>query len=156
MLGRDGALHAWRRCCSAPIAAPAIIRPPMSGVIGVMLGSGFSPAILANAGNWLPTLAGLVLFMIACGRRCVGYFRSVGGFDWITAFFSGMPGGLVEMVTYGEEQGGDARVIALIHSSRILMVVMTLPFIVQWIGGVSLERRARRRLVASSQTPARL
>jgi uncharacterized membrane protein AbrB (regulator of aidB expression) len=42
------------------------------------------------------------------------------------------------MVTVGEEKGGDARIIALIHSARILLVVMTLPFIVQWIGGVPL------------------
>ncbi|WP_163117352.1 AbrB family transcriptional regulator, partial [Acinetobacter baumannii] len=59
-----------------------------------------------------------------------------------TAFFSGMPGGLVEMITYGEERGGDGRVIALVHSARILMIVMTLPFAIQWIEGVSLNRTA--------------
>jgi uncharacterized membrane protein AbrB (regulator of aidB expression) len=74
--------------------------------------------------------------MIACAVACVAYFRKVAGFDPITAFFAGMPGGLIEMVTLGEEKGGDARIIALIHSARILLVVMTLPFIVQWIGGV--------------------
>lgn len=126
----------------APVAAPPVIRPPMSSVIGVMLGSGFSPSILANSGGWLPTLAGLVLFMTACGITVVGYFRKVGGYDWTTSFFSGMPGGLVEMVTYGEERGGDARVIALVHSSRILMVVLTLPFAIQWIEGVSINRAA--------------
>ncbi|KRE06355.1 hypothetical protein ASE63_24325 [Bosea sp. Root381] len=119
-----------------PVAAPSVIRPPMTMVIGVMLGAGFRPDVVAQLPNWLPTLAGLVLFMIACAVICVGYFRKVAGFDPVTAFFAGMPGGLIEMVTVGEEKGGDARIIALIHSARILLVVMTLPFIVQWIGGV--------------------
>ncbi|MDU0343806.1 AbrB family transcriptional regulator [Bosea rubneri] len=122
----------------APVAAPPVIRPPMSAVIGVMLGSGFRPDLIAQLPNWLPTLAGLVLFMAACAFFCVGYFRRVAGYDPVTAFFAGMPGGLVEMVITGEEKGGDARTIALIHSARILLVVMTLPFIVQWLEGVSL------------------
>ena len=121
-----------------PVAAPPVIRPPMTMVIGVMLGAGFKPDLIGQLPNWLPTLLGLVLFMIACGVACVGYFRRVAGFDPVTAFFAGMPGGLVEMVTVGEEKGGDARIIALIHSARILLVVMTLPFIVQWLGGVPL------------------
>ena len=32
----------------APIAAPTVVRPPMSAVIGVMLGAAFTPAILTN------------------------------------------------------------------------------------------------------------
>ena len=119
-----------------PVAAPPVIRPPMTMVIGVMLGAGFRPDIVAQLPNWIPTLIGLVLFMLACAVACVGYFRKVAGFDPVTAFFAGMPGGLIEMVTVGEEKGGDARIIALVHSARILLVVMTLPFIVQWIGGV--------------------
>ncbi len=110
----------------------------MTMVIGVMLGAGFRPEVIAQLPNWLPTLAGLVLFMIACAVACVAYFRKVAGFDPVTAFFAGMPGGLIEMVTLGEEKGGDARIIALIHSARSLLVVMTLPFIVQWIGGVAI------------------
>lgn len=123
----------------APIAAPGAIRPPMSAVIGVMLGAGFRPDIVTQLPNWLPTIAGLIVFMTACGLCCVSYFRRVAGFDRVTAFFAGMPGGLMEMVIIGEEKGGDARIIALIHSARILLVVITLPFIVQWIEGVSLS-----------------
>lgn len=123
-----------------PVAAPPVIRSPMAAVIGVMLGSGFTPAIIGQVPLWFGPLAGLVAFMIACGITVVWYFRVLGGYDRTTAFFSGMPGGLVEMVIYGEERGGDARVIALVHSARILMVVMTLPFIIQWSQGISLAR----------------
>ena len=125
----------------APIAAPAVVRPPMTMVIGVLLGSGFTPAIVAQLPSWIPTLIGLVAFILLCGLACVVYFRAVAGYDAVTAYFAGMPGGLVEMVILGEERGGNARTIALIHSARILLIVMTLPFIVQWIQGISLGAR---------------
>jgi membrane AbrB-like protein len=125
----------------APIAAPAVVRPPMTMVIGVLLGAGFTPAIVAQLPSWIPTLIGLLGFILVCGVACVSYFLVVAGYDAVTAYFSGMPGGLVEMVILGEERGGNARTIALIHSARILLIVMTLPFIVQWLQGISLGAR---------------
>ena len=71
------------------------------------------------------------------------YFRVIGGFDRTTAFFAGMPGGLVEMVLLGDEKGGDARTVALVHSARVLLIVFTLPFLVQWLQGQWLGGRSR-------------
>ncbi|HEX2553806.1 MAG TPA: AbrB family transcriptional regulator [Microvirga sp.] len=126
----------------APIVAPAIVRPPMSMVIGVMLGAGFSPDLFGHILSWIPTILGLGVFVVACAVVCVAYFRRFGGLDPVTAYFAGMPGGLVEMVVLGEQRGGDGRTIALIHSARILLLVLTLPFLVQWLAGVSLGPRA--------------
>ncbi len=126
----------------APIAAPTVVRPPMSAVIGVMLGAAFTPAILTSLLDWVPTIIGLAFFVAVSGFACVLYFRKVGRMDMTTAYFSGMPGGLVEMVIVGEQRGGDGRTIALVHSARILLVVMTLPFLVELVEGVSLGGRA--------------
>jgi membrane AbrB-like protein len=126
----------------APIAAPAVVRPPMTMVIGVLLGAGFTPGIVSQFPSWIPTIIGLAVFVVVCGFACVCYFRWVAGFDRPTAYFSGMPGGLIEMVVVGEERGGDARTIALIHSTRLLFIVFTLPFLVQWMEGVRLDRPA--------------
>ena len=124
-----------------PIAAPAVVRPPMSAVIGVLLGAAFTPDVVGRVGEWGIAILGLAGFVAASGLAVVVYFRKVARFDPVTAYFSGMPGGLVEMVIVGEEKGGDARTIALIHSARILLVVMTLPFLVQWVEGVALGAR---------------
>lgn len=125
----------------APLAGPGPIRTAMMAVIGVLLGSAVTPGLLGQLGLWLPVVIGLFLFMAAAGLCCVYYFRRVGGFDATTAFFAGMPGGLVEMIAFGEERGGDGRRIGLIHSARILMVVMTLPFLVGLVEGTSLGAR---------------
>jgi membrane AbrB-like protein len=125
----------------APIAAPAAVRPPMTMVIGVMLGAGFTPKVIESAASWLPTVLGLAVFVLVGGAACVVYFRRVAGFDMPTAYFSGMPGGLIEMVILGEERGGDARTIALVHSARILLVVLTLPFLIWLTSGVAVGAR---------------
>jgi membrane AbrB-like protein len=127
----------------APVAAPDAVRPPMTVVIGVMLGAGFSPQVVESVVHWLPTIAGLAVFVVIAGAACVTYFRMVAKFDLPTAYFAGMPGGLIEMVIVGGEKGGDARTIALVHSARILLVVMALPFIIQIISGTALGPRAR-------------
>ncbi|SCY33459.1 AbrB family transcriptional regulator [Microvirga guangxiensis] len=124
-----------------PIKAPEMIRPPMTMIIGVMLGAGFTPQILEGLGGWILTILGLAGFVLVSGAACVAYFRRIGGFDLATAYFSGMPGGIVEMVAAGDEEGGDARTIALVHSARILLVVLTLPFLVQAISGTAIGAR---------------
>ncbi len=124
-----------------PIVAPSAVRPPMTMIIGVMLGVGFTPQILESVATWLPTIFGLTGFILISGVACVAYFRCVAGFDLPTAYFAGMPGGLVEMVIVGEDKGGDARTIALVHSARVLLVVLTLPFLVQIISGTALGAR---------------
>jgi membrane AbrB-like protein len=114
----------------APIAAPSFVRPPVISIVGLALGTGFSPDIIQAAAQWLPTIAGLALYLAIGGFLCVFYLRRVAGYDRLTAFYSGMPGGLSDMVIFGEQHGADVRRIALIHSSRIILVVSTLPALI--------------------------
>lgn len=116
--------------------APSTIRPPMTAVIGVLLGAAFSPSVLDHLVVWIPTLLGLVVFSATSGMACAVYLHRVAGFDRVTAYFGGMPGGLVEMIELGAERGADERAVALMHSARILLVVFALPFILQWSEGV--------------------
>ena len=122
------------------LAAPSAMRPPMLMVIGVMMGASFTPQLLGQVQHWWPATLGLLGFMLLSGSSAVWYFKRYGGMDRTTAFFAGMPGGLVEMIERGEEQGGDGRTIALVHSVRLLLIVMSLPFAVQWITGTPLTR----------------
>ena len=126
-----------------PMAMPAVARIPMLAVIGTTLGSTFSADVLAQAGGWLIPLGGLLAYICAAGAACNLYFRRIAGFDQPTAFFSGMPGGVVEMVELGVERGGNAKTIALIHAARIFLVVLCLPFLIEWLLGTDLGRGAQ-------------
>jgi len=117
------------------VSVPAILRHTMVVVLGIMLGSAFTPDIVQRIGDWGLSLAALVLYGATAGGASYYYFRRVCGYDGITAYFSAMPGGLSEMILVGTAMGGDARIISLTHASRILLVVMTLPFAYQLLMG---------------------
>ena len=118
-----------------PIAMPAPIRTVMVTILGVMLGSTFSPEIMGQMAEWAVSLAMLVGYAAAAGGAGLLYFRRVCGYDPVTSYFAGMPGGLTEMVLVGSAMGGDPRIISLTHASRLLIVVFTLPFAFQILVG---------------------
>lgn len=119
----------------APIQAAAATRRPMAAVIGVVLGSSFSPALFAQAGAWIVPLLALPFFLTSAALLCVTYFCKVARFDPATAYFAGMPGGIAEMVVMGGERGADERMVGLIHGARIFLVVFILPFLIRLYHG---------------------
>lgn len=122
-----------------PVLVPERARPPMVTIVGTLLGANITMQMLAQAMQWWLPLAG-VLALVAAGAA-VGmlYFRFVGRLDWKTAYFAGMPGGIVEMLTLGAAFGADTRPIAVVHASRILLTVFLVPFLIWALSnGVSL------------------
>jgi membrane AbrB-like protein len=119
----------------APVVFSPGLRSVMVAILGLMLGSRFTPAILDHIGEWAVSIAGLLIYTTMAGLGCMAYFRRFGGFDRTTAYFAAMPGGLSEMILVGTSLGGDARLIALVHASRLLLVVSSLPFALQLLLG---------------------
>lgn len=105
------------------------LRMAMICILGVMLGSAFRPELVDRLSEWAVSITGLLVYAVTAGALVTWYFRRVGGYDPVTSYFASSPGGLNEMVIVGREMGGDDRVIALTHSARILLVVMTIPFL---------------------------
>jgi len=121
----------------ARISAPTVVRMPMVLIVGVMVGATFSPEILGRFPEWWQTILILLLLSIVLGALCTIYLHVFSGFDLSTAYFSAMPGGLIEMVTLAEEHKGDIRTVALVHSVRILVIVFCVPITVRLIEGVA-------------------
>lgn len=125
-----------------PILPPIRVRPYMIVVIGVMLGSGFTPDIIGHAAAWGLSLIFLAAYLAVSGALVVPYYRRVGGFDTVTSYFAGMPGGLNEMVFIGRDMGGDDRAIALAHVSRVVLVVGVVAVWFRLIAGYDLGDRS--------------
>ncbi len=117
-----------------PVMVPGALRDPMLAIIGVLLGSGFTPELVANLASWLPTLLSLPAYVALVALSSTAYLRLVTRFDPRTTFFAGMPGGFGEMVLLGDRAGGDARRIALVHTVRVLLIVLTVPLLVRGLG----------------------
>ena len=77
-----------------PVIGPKRLRPFVGVVIGVMLGSSFTPSFFDYFQTWALSLIFLGLYLFLAGVFVVPYYRYVAGFDLPTAYFSGMPGGL--------------------------------------------------------------
>jgi membrane AbrB-like protein len=123
----------------APVRLPMGFRALCIVVIGVMLGSAFTPGLAARVSDWIGGI--LVLALYAPLATLIGYlyFRRVGRFGVADSYFASAPGGLNEMVLVGEAMGGDPRRIALVHATRILIVVFTVPFYFRYFSGAYSE-----------------
>ena len=140
-----GALSASMAAAVAglPVLPPARIRPAVVAVIGVLLGARFTPDVLGQAAAWGGSVAILAVYVLAVAVVVVPFYRFAGRMDWTTAYFSGMPGGLAEMIEIGEAKGADVHGIILAHSLRI---VLTIALVAVWfrvvegraVGAVSL------------------
>jgi len=102
-------------------------------VLGVAVGATLTPPVLATFPAMWPTLLLVPVMVAAIGIVGVPYFRRVWGYDPVTAYFAAMPGGLQDMLLFGEEAGGNVRSLSLIHATRVTAIVVALPFLLKGI-----------------------
>ncbi len=114
---------------------PKLARNFMIPIIGVMLGASFSPAIVSRMVEWVPTMLALLVFIFLGTAAVYHLYRRAFGFDPTTSYFSAVPGGLIDMAIIGEQLGGNSARITLIHFCRIIIAVITIPFILRIIHG---------------------
>lgn len=111
-----------------PVHGPVGFRPVVIPVIGVMLGSAFHPGLSEHIAGWAGTLALLPVFLACATGVSFVFYRRIGKYDPIDAFFCAAPGGLNEMVVLGGAAGGDETRIALAHALRVFLVVSGIAF----------------------------
>lgn len=118
-----------------PVQGPARLRPAIVAIIGVLLGSRFTPDVMAQVGEMLVTLAILLVYLVVVAVVVVPFYRYVGRQDWTTAYFAGMPGGLSEMIEFGEARGANVPAIVLAHSLRIVVTIALMAFLFRTVLG---------------------
>ena len=128
--------------------AAALIGMPMQGlpkvsgamrpVLGVAVGASLTPELFARLGDMALSVALIPPFILVIGLIGYPYFRRLWGYDPATSFYSAMPGGLQDMAIFGEAAGGDVRALSLIHTTRVLVIVSAMPFLITWLWGLSL------------------
>lgn len=104
-------------------------------ILGIMLGSAFTPEIVAGMLAWLGSFAWLGLYIVVATASVWLFYQRLARYDTVTAYFSAAPGGLNDMILAGGALGGDERRIALSHAARILIAIFVLSFGYRWFGG---------------------
>lgn len=125
--------------CGVQMRSVGMVNNAMRSILGVAVGATFTVSVVVSmAGMWTTLL--LVPAMVALiGLVGVPYFQRLWGFDFATSYYSAMPGGLQDMLLFGEEAGGDLRALSLIHATRVMVIVAALPFILKGYWGVDLS-----------------
>ena len=116
-----------------------ILNDGMRTILGVAVGATFTPVLLVSMMAMWPTLLLIPVMVAASGLVGVPYFQRLWGYDFATSYYGAMPGGLQDMLVFGEEAGGNPRSLSLIHATRVMVIVAALPFLLQGIWGADLS-----------------
>jgi membrane AbrB-like protein len=116
-----------------PMRGIKVVNDAMRTILGVAVGATFTTALLVSMGAMWPTLLMIPVMTGCIGLLGVLYFQRFWGFDFATSYYAAMPGGLQDMLVFGEEAGGNVRTLSLIHATRIMVIVVALPFLLKWV-----------------------
>lgn len=122
-----------------PMQGISFLNSAMRSILGVAVGSTFTVALVISMASMWTTLLLIPAMIFLIGLVGVPYFQRLWGFDFATSYYSAMPGGLQDMLLFGEEAGGDVRALSLIHATRVMVIVVALPFILKGYWGVDLS-----------------
>ena len=121
-------------CLAAALAGVELRRAgPVSTaartLLGVAVGASVTPEVLERLPGFAASVAFIPLYIAVIAAVGVPYFHHVCRFDRVTAWYAAMPGGLQDMVLFGQEAGGNPRALSLIHATRVLVVVTIAPIL---------------------------
>lgn len=122
----------------APLKGYKPITDSMRTILGVAVGATLTPAVIVTFPAMWPTLLLGILMTVIIGLIGVPYFKKICRYDTPTAYYSAMPGGLQDMIVFGEEAGANVRTLSLIQATRVLVIVMALPFVLKGLWDVDL------------------
>ncbi len=122
-----------------PMKGIGFVNDAMRSILGVAVGATFTTALVVSMAGMWTTLLLVPVMVVLIGLIGVPYFQRLWGFDFATSYYAAMPGGLQDMLLFGEEAGGDVRALSLIHATRVLVIVVALPFILRGYWDVDLS-----------------
>ncbi len=107
-------------------------------IVGVAVGATITPEVVGQLPQMALSVAFIPPYIVLIALVGVPFFSKVCGFDRVTAWYAAMPGGLQDMILFGQEAGGDVRALSLIHATRVLIIVTLAPILMTSAFGASL------------------
>lgn len=99
-------------------------------VIGTAVASLLAPAVVADLVRLFPLMLSVAVALNIMGALLAIPVARIAGVDRLTALLACLPGGMAEMATLARDVGANEHVAALIHTLRVILVVMLLPLLI--------------------------
>lgn len=122
----------------APLRGLGQISVAARTILGVAVGASITPALLHQIPAIAASAALIPVYIVLIALIGAPFFNRLCGFDPMTSFYAAMPGGLQDMVIFGEAAGANVRTLSLVHATRVLIIVTLAPIFLIHVYGVSL------------------
>lgn len=108
-------------------------------ILGVAVGTSITPQVLGELPQMAGSIALIPIYVILIGLIGVPFFHKICKFDPVTSYYAAMPGGLQDMIIFGQEAGANPRILSLVHATRVLVIVTLAPVLLTAFYGVNLS-----------------
>lgn len=110
-------------------------------ILGVAAGSSITPDVMTALPEMVLSLALVPVFVVCVALASFPMMRHVFKIDKVTSYYCAMPGGLQDLMVFGEAAGANLRALSLVHATRVLLIVSVAPFVLDLLWQVDLLAR---------------
>jgi len=110
-------------------------------ILGVAAGASITPDVMTALPEMALSLALVPVFVVCVALASFPLMRRVFKFDKVTSYYCAMPGGLQDLMVFGEAAGANLRALSLVHATRVLLIVSVAPFVLDLLWQVDLLAR---------------
>ncbi len=114
----------------APLYLPETIRQLVWIVLGMSIGSGFTPQIFGQMLHWPLSIVGLGLTILAGIAASAAFLVWMAKWSRTTAFFAAIPGALSYVIMMSLRSTADTRLVVMAQMLRLVSVLAILPSVV--------------------------
>ncbi len=101
--------------------------------VGISMGSGVTPDIIARLSSWPITIVLVVLSIPLIAGVLTLFLMRVARWDLATAMLSAMPGALSYLIALAPETKADVPRVAILQTTRVAILVAILPLAALWL-----------------------
>jgi uncharacterized protein len=113
-----------------PLFLPEAIRQLVWIMLGISIGSGFTPEIFGKVLKWPLSIAGLGITILVGIAASAAFLVSLGKWSRATAFFASIPGALSYVIALSLRSTADTRLVVMAQMLRLVAILAILPTVV--------------------------
>jgi uncharacterized protein len=110
-----------------PVKVPMALARICYVIVGILLGAVVTPQMLKGFTAWPISIALLMVAAVCMIVATASYLRLVHHWDRLSALMGASPGSMVQVIALSTELGADLRAIAIVQTTRILLLTLGIP-----------------------------
>jgi hypothetical protein len=110
-----------------PVKVPMALARICYVVVGILLGAVVTPQMLKGFAAWPVSIAILMAAAACMMVATTTYLRVVHRWEPLSALMAASPGSMVQVIALSTELGADLRAIAIVQTTRVLLLTLGIP-----------------------------